>query len=230
MAIGGDGDRAQAPRPPSPTASRSATARALGFKPTSRWRCTAAPSGPTTSASRRRHYPRTGYANIGRAAVTFPHSAFLAQEHILTVCTRVQFAAKACPKGSIYGRAAATTPLLDEPLTGPVYLRCSNNQLPDLVVALKAPTRCRSKSSSGRTDSKNGGIRNTFDFVPDAPVTKFTLNLLGGNKSLIVNSRDLCKGKKQRATVRLGAQNGKQRDFRPVVRNDCGKKKGKKHR
>ncbi|HET7590464.1 MAG TPA: hypothetical protein VFK14_09850 [Solirubrobacterales bacterium] len=177
-------------------------------------------------------YPEgPGYANISRAAVTLPHSEFLAQEHIRTVCTRVQFAAHECPRGSIYGHAEAITPLLDQPLTGPVYLRSSDNPLPDLVAALRGPdSRPIEIELSGRTDSKHGGIRNTFDLVPDAPVTKFTLKLFGGKKSLIVNSRNLCKGKKQRATVRMNAQNGMRRRFRPVVKNDCGKRVKKAHR
>jgi hypothetical protein len=172
-----------------------------------------------------------GEANIARTAVTFPHSTFLAQEHIRTVCTRVQFAADACPKGSVYGTATAITPLLDDPLTGPVYLRSSDNELPDLVAALRGPDSLPVEVELvGRTDSKNGGIRNTFDVVPDAPVSKFTLKLFGGQKSLLVNSRNLCKGPKQRATVRMLAHNAKRRDFRVVVGNDCGKKRkgGKK--
>jgi hypothetical protein len=175
---------------------------------------------------------KPGEANIARAAVTLPHSSFLAQEHIRTVCTRVQFAAKACPAGSVYGSATAITPLLDEPIQGPVYLRSNpEHELPDLVAALRGPDSMPIEVElSGRTDSKNGGIRNTFDFVPDAPVTKFTLQLRGGKKSLIVNSRDLCKGT-QKATVRLAAHNGKTHDFRPVVGNDCGKgRKGGSHR
>ena len=168
--------------------------------------------------------PGPGYANIARAAVTLPSSAFLAQEHIRTVCTRVQFAADQCPPGSIYGRAEATTPLLDGKLTGPVYLRSSSNKLPDLVVALRGPdAQPIEVELAGRTDSKNGGIRNTFDVVPDAPVSSFRLELFGGKKSLIVNSRNLCNGV-QRATVRFGAQNGMQRNLRPVVHNDCGGK------
>jgi hypothetical protein len=175
-------------------------------------------------------YPKgAGYANIASAAVTLPHSSFLAQEHINTICTRVQFAAHQCPKGSIYGKATAITPLLDQPLTGPVYLRSSSNPLPDLVVALRGPDSMPIEVDLvGRVDSKHGGIRNSFEVAPDAPVSKFTLQMLGGRKSLIVNSRDLCKGT-QRATVRLGAQNGKSRNFRPMVRNDCRKAaKGKR--
>jgi hypothetical protein len=176
-------------------------------------------------------YPEgPGYANIARAAVTLPHSEFLAQEHIRTVCTRVQFAADACPAGAIYGKATAISPLLDAPLTGPVYLRSSDNLLPDLVVALKGPDNQPIEIElSGRTDSKNEGIRNTFDVVPDAPVSKFTLEMMGGKKSLIVNSTDICKGV-HRADVRMDAQNGRRHNFTPrVVNPACGKaKKGKK--
>lgn len=175
-------------------------------------------------------YPEgAGYANIAAASVTLPHSVFLAQEHIRTVCTRVQFAAKACPPGSVYGHATAITPLLDQPLSGPVYLRSSNNPLPDLVAALRGPASMPIEIElSGRTDSVHSSLRNTFDLVPDAPVSKFTLQLKGGKKSLVVNSRDLCKGKKQRATARFTAQNGVTRQLRPVVQNDCKRKISKK--
>ncbi len=167
---------------------------------------------------------RAGDANIKRASVALPHSIFLAQEHIRTVCTRVQFAADQCPQGSIYGKAKAISPLLDYPLQGLVYLRSSSNPLPDMVVALRGPAHQPLEIDLvGRIDSKNGGIRNTFDLVPDAPVSKFTLQLRGGKKSLLVNSRELCKGT-QRASVKFVAQNGRERSFRPVVQNGCGGK------
>jgi hypothetical protein len=169
---------------------------------------------------------KPGEANIASTAVTLPHSMFLAQEHLRTICTRPRFAAKDCPKGSIVGRARAITPLIDEPLTGLVYLRSSSNPLPDLVVALKGPESLPIEIElAGRIDSKNNGIRNSFDLVPDAPVSKFRLELFGGKKSLIVNSRDLCQGK-QRATVRMSAHNGLRHDFRPVVGRKCGSEKG----
>jgi hypothetical protein len=203
----------------------------LGFKPSLKLQL----HGKTRRAAYQRleatvTYPKQGaYSNIARASVALPHSEFLAQEHINTVCTRVQFAAHACPAGSIYGHAEASSPLLDGVLAGPVYLRSSNNPLPDLVVALRGPdAQPIEVELAGRTDSINGGIRNTFDVVPDAPVSKFTLRLFGGKKSLIVNSRNLCKGPKQRATVKFTAHNGETRNYRPVVRNDCGKKKAKK--
>jgi hypothetical protein len=79
----------------------------------------------------------------------------------------------------------------------------------------------------GRIDSVGGGIRSTFEGVPDAPVTKFTLEMQGGKKGLIVNSVDICK-QKHHAKAAFRGQNGKLREFKPVVKAKCGgKKKGK---
>jgi hypothetical protein len=165
----------------------------------------------------------SGSANIRRAQVTLPRSEFLDQAHIGTVCTRVQFAAKACPKTSIYGHVLAKTPLLDEPFTGPVYLRSSSHELPDLVAALRGPdSRPIEIDLDGRIDSVRGGIRTTFEAVPDAPVSKFILTMLGGKKGLLVNSRNVCAGA-NRTSVKLDGQNGKVHDFRPLLRNGrCG--------
>ena len=175
-------------------------------------------------------YPKGDYANIAKAQITLPHSEFLEQGHIRTVCTRVQFAAGAgngaeCPKGSIYGRAEAISPLLDQPLSGPVYLRSSSHQLPDLVAALHGQIDV---DLDGRIDSKDGGIRTTFAQVPDAPVTKFVLEMQGGKKGLLVNSTGLC-AKRNRAISHFVGQNGKVYDTNPVLQAQCAnKKKGKR--
>ena len=120
---------------------------------------------------------RAGDANIARASVGLPHALFLDQASLSKICTRVQFAANDCPKKSIYGYARAFTPLLGKPLEGPVYLRSSNNPLPDLVAHLEGQVDI---DLVGRIDSFKGGIRTTFDRVPDVPVTKFVLTLPGG--------------------------------------------------
>jgi len=168
---------------------------------------------------------RAGDANIAKAVVSLPHSEFLAQEHIRTVCTRVQFAADACPAASVYGEATAWSPLLDKPLSGPVYLRSSPNPLPDLVADLNGQIRV---SLVGRIDSVRGGIRNSFELVPDAPVSKFVLSMQGGKKGLLVNSRDLCKSV-NKVDAEFAAQNGKAHAIEPVLTNSCKKKarKGK---
>jgi hypothetical protein len=173
---------------------------------------------------------KPGEANIAAAQVTLPHSEFLDQSHIGTVCTRVQFAAGAgnganCPPASVYGHARAITPLLDKPLEGPVYLRSSTHKLPDLIVALGGQI---SVDLAGRVDTgKGGGIRNSFEVVPDAPVSKFTLTMKGGAKGLLVNSENIC-AKPHRAIADFSGQNGKVDDFRPVLQPlGCKHGKGK---
>jgi hypothetical protein len=169
-----------------------------------------------------------GEAAIGSAQVTIPRSEFLDQAHIRTVCTRVQFAANQCPEGSIYGQATATTPLLDYPVQGPVYLRSSDNKLPDLVVDLKGPAYQPIEAVVvGRVDSIKGQIRTSFEATPDVPLERFTLQMQGGKKGLLVNSRDIC-AKANRATVALEGHNGKAITLHPKLQDACGKGK-KKH-
>ena len=191
----------------------------LGFKPALRLKLKGGTRRGDHPALRAVLRARPGDANIGGATVTLPRSAFLDQAHIRTICTRVQYAADKCPPGSIYGHARAFTPLLDEPLEGPVYLRSSNNKLPDLVVSLQGIVDI---DVSSRIDSHKGGIRSTFAAVPDAPLSKFVLRMKGGRKGLIVNSRNLCAGK-SRVKARFVGQNGKVRKLRPLLRARCGR-------
>jgi hypothetical protein len=181
--------------------------------------------------------PRPGDANIARASVALPKSEFLDQSHIGTVCTRVQFSADQCPAASVYGKATARTPLLDEALSGNVYLRSSDNKLPDLVMDLRGPaSRPLKLEAVGRIDSVNGGIRSTFEFVPDAPVSKVTLKMKGGTKGLLQNSRNICS-QVFKATAAFAAHNGRTLAAQPKMQARCpkaakkakGKGKGKPH-
>jgi hypothetical protein len=173
---------------------------------------------------------KPGEANVGRAQVTLPRALFLDQSHIGTVCTRPVFDSgdapgQNCPRASIYGYARAFTPLLDQPLEGPVFLRSNGGEreLPDLVAALNGQQI--DVALVGYIDSgKRGGIRTTFATPPDAPVSKFVLSMAGGRKSLLENSVDLCQ-KKRRAKASFTGQNGKLHDFRPVIKSLGCKKK-----
>jgi hypothetical protein len=161
---------------------------------------------------------KPGQANLARVAVQLPHTEFLAQGHIRTVCTRVQFAADACPANSIYGYAEARTPLLDQPLRGPVYLRSSSHKLPDLVAALRGQIEI---DLDGRIDSHHRGIRTTFATVPDAPISSFVLRMKGGKKSLLENSTSLCGKKAGKARIAMVGQNGAKRRTSPALRAPC---------
>jgi hypothetical protein len=166
-----------------------------------------------------------GAAGIARTQVTLPRSEFIENAHFNTICTRVQFKAakvpgEGCPAGSIYGKASATTPLLDEPLSGPVFLRSSEHELPDLVIALHSGKI--DVVLVGHVDSVDGQLRTTFEQVPDAPVTSFVLQMQGGKKGLFVNSTNLCRGT-HRAVSEFEGQNGKVLHSKPLLKAKCGK-------
>jgi hypothetical protein len=160
-------------------------------------------------------------ANTKTAAVILPGSQFIDNAHISNPCTRVQFAAEACPSKSILGTVSAVTPLLGEPLKGKVYFRSNggDRELPDIVADLRGPLHV---TLVGYIDSVNGRVRTRFLHVPDAPVTKFTMNLYGGNRGLIENSVDLCRSGR-RAEIKLRAQNERIQDTTPRITAPCGK-------
>ncbi len=191
-------------------------------------------SGPTTRAKNPQIRVvvkgRTGDANIARTALNLPHSLFLDQGHIKTVCTRVQLAANNCPKNAIYGHAEAKSPLLKGKLKGPVYMVSSKHKLPDLLADLKGQVNIH---LDGVISSKHGGLKTVFNNTPDVPVKWLILNMRGGDKSLLQNSTNLCKSK-QLAILNLKGQNGKvmKNNRFPLNIASCGgkSKTQKKHK
>jgi hypothetical protein len=196
--------------------------------------CANLPFGPKLElalkgATKRAGYPaltatvkaRAGDANIGRVAVALPRTEFLAQNHIGTVCTRPQFAARQCPARSLYGHAEAVSPLLGQPLKGPVYLRANGGErkLPDLVADLRGQIDV---TLVGYIDSVKGGIRTRFEGVPDAPISSFTLRMKGGKKSLLQNSADICRGS-HKAKVTATGQNGIVEHTAPALKVSCAR-------
>jgi hypothetical protein len=210
---------------------QAADCAALPFKPKLRFKL----KGPTKRSgtpSLRAHVAMNGFgeAAIRYAQVTLPKSEFLDQGHIGTICTRVQFRegnvpGEKCPAASIYGTVIARTPILEQPLAGPIFLRSSEHELPDLVAALHGQIDI---ALVGRIDTgKNGGIRNTFEFVPDAPVSSADFIFFGGRKGLLENSRNLCKST-NRVGVLLKAHSGKRLSYKTPLRPTGCKKKTKK--
>jgi hypothetical protein len=206
------------------TRFQAADCASLGYKPAVQLKLkgsTKRSGHPALTAILR---PRAGDANSRVVSVALPHSEFLDQGHIKTICTRVQFKAgagngSACPAGAIYGHAKAWTPLLSEPLEGPVLLRANpEHTLPDLVLALHGLIEF---DAVGRIDSVNGGIRNTFEAVPDAPVSKVEVSFQGGKKGLLENSTNLCIGS-HKATTKYTAQSGKAYEAKVALQAQCG--------
>lgn len=149
---------------------------------------------------------REGDANVLRSALALPRALFLDQSNIRTVCTRVQLASRSCPKAAVYGHAQARSPLLGNPLRGPVYLVSSSHTLPDLVADLRGQVNIQ---LHGVISSVRGGIKTVFNNTPDVPVSKFILRMEGGKKKgLLINSRNLCKAPLD-SVMNLRAQNGR---------------------
>jgi hypothetical protein len=206
---------------------RAIKCRNLGFKPKLKVNL----YGGTTRAKNPRLKAilttKKGQANVLRTALTMPHSLFLDQSHIGTVCTRPQLAEHKCPSASVYGKAWAKSPLLKGKLAGKVYLVSSKHELPDLLVDLRGQVEVYLR---GVISGKRGGLKTVFNNVPDVPVSKFVLNMKGGKKSLLVNSENTCK-RTQRAVLNIKAHNSRRvrnNKFKLNVVSCGGHKKHKK--
>jgi hypothetical protein len=158
-----------------------------------------------------------GGANLASAQLALPDSLLLDQAQIKTICTHGQFAANACPKRAIYGHARAMSPLLDRPLKGPVYLRRSEGKRSDLAVDLNGQLDLLLR---GRIRSAKGGLTTSFAAIPDVPISKLILRLRGGRRGLLVNGRNLCKGK-YKASTSFVAHSGKVARLRPALKAKC---------
>ena len=181
-------------------------------------------------------------AGIELAKVTLPKSLALDPDNAQALC---EFAEGTkpdlenhCPRGSIVGRVRAVSPLLDRPLTGNVYFvknvrtdPKTGNQirtLPMIIAALRGEIAVNLYGESATT--KSGRLVNTFNNVPDAPITRFNLNLKGGKNGILAVTRtrrakiNLCKGR-QTAATRFHAHNNKNHNPSIKIKTPCNKKK-----
>jgi hypothetical protein len=185
-----------------------------------------------------------GEAGIKEAVVRLPKSLALDVDNAQALCEFDQGTKpdleNHCPKGSIVGRARAVSPLLKQPLAGNVYFvknvrRSSSGNLirtlPMIIVALRGEIAINLTGESSTT--KAGKLVNTFAAVPDAPVSRFNLNINGGRNGIIAVTRtrrsliDLCAGR-QVAEADMDGHNGKRYDRNIKMKTPCAKAKGKK--
>ena len=180
-------------------------------------------------------------AGIERAQVRLPKSLALDPDNAQALCefadgTKPDLESH-CPKGSIVGRARAVSPLLNRPLTGNVYFvknvrrSASGNlirTLPMIVVALRGEIAVNLRGESSTT--KGGKLVNTFASVPDAPISRFNLNIKGGSNGILTVTRrqngagiNLCKSKHV-TEADFDGHNGKRFDRDIRVKTACKKK------
>jgi hypothetical protein len=182
-----------------------------------------------------------GQANIKRVKVALPLSLALDPHNSRHVCDHDAAAAVhggpvPCPASTIVGTATVQTPLLPNPLGAKIYLvqgirttltGRKVKTLPTLLVPLRGPdgVALDLRATSAVAGNK---LVTTFGTVPDAPVSRFSLNITGGKSGILVvtGSKSLCTQSKV-ATVHETAQSGKQRTPNITLRTPCGKAKAR---
>ena len=156
-----------------------------------------------------------GNANIKSLSVTLPKAFAIDQRHLGNICSKAQLEAESCAGRQPIGTAMTRTPLLDAPLQGPAYAVSGFGNLPRLAFILDGQVRLVPQAESR---SVGGRLQTTVPTVPDAPIGHFRLDLLGGKKGYLVNTRSLCKGAAMIAVEYTG-QNGKARSESDRVMN-----------
>lgn len=192
-------------------------------------------------ALRARLTQKAGQANIAKAKVTLPKNVVLDSKNAYDpklVCDYDKAKAADCPASSKIGKASLNTPILAKPLTGAVHLvqgirfGPTGNRirtLPTLLVKLRGEVAINLRSTTS-VDRKSRLI-STFPKVPDAPATRFTLQINGGHKGILTVTENrqgrinLCN-QKQTALIETNGQNGKNADYPTHVKTPCAKKKG----
>jgi hypothetical protein len=104
-----------------------------------------------------------------------------------------------CPDGSKIGGAEVTTPLLDHPLRGAIYIaRQRDNKFGSLLavyVALNDPAAGVTIKLAGRVDSNgsDGQLTARFDDSPQLPFSKLRLSFFGGSGGAFITP-EACGG------------------------------------
>jgi hypothetical protein len=167
---------------------------------------------------------RPGDANIKSISVTLSSAFEIDQRHLGNICSEKELAAFQCAGRTPIGTAATTTPLLDQPLSGPVYAVSGSGGLPRLAFILNGQV-----TLVPRADTKSvgrGQLKTTVPVVPDAPIGHFELTVFGGKAGYLVNTRDICVHRPV-TKIDYTGQNGKTYAESVKVKASCGKKSKK---
>jgi uncharacterized repeat protein (TIGR01451 family) len=134
-------------------------------------------------------------SNIKTVKVELPKQLPSRLETLQQACTEKQFNANpaACPKASVIGHATVTTPILPEPLTGPmIFVSHGGEAFPSLILVLQGYGF--TIDIVGSTFINKAGITSsTFKAIPDEPVGDFQLTMPQGKYSALAATANLCK-------------------------------------
>jgi hypothetical protein len=183
---------------------------ALAFKPSFTASTSGKPSKANGASLEVKVGQPSGQANIRSVVTSLPKQLPSRLTTLQKACLEATFAANplSCPAASNVGTAAAVTPVLPHPMTGPAYLVSHGGAaFPDLDLVLEGDgVRI---VLVGNTDIKNGVTTTTFAASPDVPVSSFVLKLPTGPHSALAANGNLCASKLVLPTTITG-QNGAQ--------------------
>ena len=149
-----------------------------------------------------------GQANIHSVHVSLPKVLPSRLTTLNKACAAEVFAADpgACPAASRVGIANALSPILANPLSGPVYFVSHGGAaFPDLVMVLQGESI--TVDLVGNTSIIKNVTSSTFAAIPDVPVSRFDLTLPEGPYSALAATANLCQTKLTMPTKLVG-QNG----------------------
>jgi hypothetical protein len=163
---------------------------------------------------------RGGDANVKTLAVTLPSAFEIDQTHLGNLCTEKELAATDCAGKQQIGTASTQTPLLSDPLSGPVYAVSGSGGLPKLAFILNGQVDLVPRAE---TRSVGGDLATTVPVVPDAPIGHFHLVIFGGKHGYLANTRNLCAA---RPVIKVGyeGQNLKKTSEKVKVKTHCSSK------
>ena len=154
-------------------------------------------------------YGSRGQANPSRVVLRLPKELGVNLAAVQGGCTAEQLAANNCPESSVVGEVKATSPLLAEPLRGPVRLvQTAGQTLPSLQLDLRGFIHLPLLAVN---EFRNGQVVATVDHIPDVPISSFEMTLKGGTKGLLAatNNTILCE-KTPKVSATLAAHSGAQ--------------------
>jgi hypothetical protein len=207
--------------------------RVLGFNP----KFSVSTSGKTSRAAgasldaKLTYPPGQGtQTNITKVKVDLPKQLPSRLTTLQKACVAAVFEANPsnCPAASRIGVARATTPVLSDALSGPVFfVSYGGAKFPEIVVVLEADG-VRVDLHGETFINKEGITSSTFTSIPDVPIGTFQLYLPQGPDSALAANGNLCKGKLAMPTAFQAQDGAVIHQSTPITVTGCPKAKPSK--
>jgi hypothetical protein len=221
------------------TSSRAASASSSS--PFFASNCAALPFHPTLTATSQAKTSRPngasltidvtakpGEANVAKTDIQLPPQLPSRVNTLHHACLVAQFEANpaACPPEAVIGTATVTTPVLANPLVGPIILvSYGNAAFPDAEAVLQGEGV--TAILDGKTNIEHSITYSNFDTIPDVPFASFRAELPAGPHSIFgaflpESAHESLCGQKLTIPTRLVGQNGKQfTQSTPIAVSGC---------